>query len=139
MQSVEPLDDDQGLLLRLDQPLVTMDQLLIEGIRDRAAKPNLMPPTTLDLVPAAWPSDRAGLILMWESGDAPNLVLDEDRGVEESVVLQAHGSARFDHDWALTPSGGRFTASKELQHTMLKQVKIQNMQNGLIFYVSSVS
>jgi hypothetical protein len=97
---------------------VTVDKLLIEGIRDRAAKPNLMPPTTLDLVPAAWPSDRDGLIVMWESGDAPNLVLDEDRGVEESVVLQAHGPARFDHDWALTPSGGRFTASRELANRL---------------------
>jgi len=118
VQSVEPLDDEQELRLRLDQPLVTVDKLVIEGIRDRAAKPNLMPPTTLDLVPAAWPSDRAGLILMWESGDAPNLVLDEDRGVEESVVLQAHGPARFDHHWALTPSGGRFTASKELANRL---------------------
>jgi len=114
VRSFEQLDDDHELLLRLDQPLETVDSLEIDGIRDRSSTPLAMPRTMLNLVPASWPVNRQGLILMWESGNAANLVIDEDKGVEESVVLQAHGRARLDRDWALTPNGGRFTVSKEL-------------------------
>ncbi|MGB5294349.1 MAG: LamG-like jellyroll fold domain-containing protein [Thermoanaerobaculia bacterium] len=118
VRSVEQLDDDRELLLRLDGPLQNMDELVIEGVRDRAANPNLMPSTSLDLVPASWPVDRDGLILMWESGNSANLVIHGDKGVEEAVILQAHGRARLDRDWALTPNGGQFTVSKELANRL---------------------
>ena len=116
--SAEHLDNEKELLLVLDRPLLTVDELVVEGIRDRAANPNLMPRTPLELMPASWPTDRAGLTLLWELGNAPNLVLDAATGIEEAVVLQAHGQARLDHNWALRPDGGRFTVSKEMANRL---------------------
>lgn len=118
VRSFEQIDDARGLVLHLDQPLITIDRLVVEGIRDRSARPNVMSRTSLDLLPASWPVDRTGLVLLWETGNSANLVLDEDRGVEESVILRAHGPARLDHSWALLPSGGRFTASKEIANRL---------------------
>lgn len=114
VQSAKQVDNEMELHLYLDQPLLAMDELLVEGIRDRAADPNPMPSTSLELIPASWPTNRAGLVFLWESGNAPNLVFDESLGGEEAVVLQAHGRARLDHNWALRPDGGRFTSSKEI-------------------------
>jgi hypothetical protein len=114
VKSFELIDDDRALVLYLDQPLITIDRLMVQGVRDRSARPNVMSRTSLDLLPASWPVDRTGLVLLWETGNSANLVLDEDRGLEESVILRAHGPARLDHHWALLPSGGRFAASQEI-------------------------
>ena len=116
--SAEQLADGRQLLLHLQQPLVGLDNLVLEGVRDQSAGRHLMPRTSLQLVPAAWPANRSGLVLLWESGNASNLLVDEGRQVEEAVVLQAHGQARLDHDWALTPAGGYFTASKDLANRL---------------------
>ena len=114
VMSAEQIDGSRGLLLRLDRPLISIDRLTVEGVRDRASPANTMQRLTLDLIPAAWPVDRDGLLLMWETGDSANLVLAADGEVEQSVILQAHGTARLDHDWALRPNGGRFSVPKEI-------------------------
>jgi hypothetical protein len=118
IKSFEQIDDGRGLVLKLDRPVITLDRLVVTGIRDTASLPNIMAETSLELLAANWPVDRTGLVMLWETGSSANLVLDEDRGVEESVILRAHGPARLDHNWALLPSGGRFTASKEIANRL---------------------
>lgn len=102
--------DDRRLRLRLAAPIRGEDRLVLEGIQDRAQRPNRMPVTPLAVAPPWWPADRRGLAFLWETGDAPNLLYDPALGSESAVILEAKGTARLDNDFALLPAGGRFAA-----------------------------
>jgi hypothetical protein len=58
----------------------------------------------------SWPSDRSGLVFLWETGSKPNLVRDPATGKERTYPLRARGRARMDHDYALRLTGGAYVA-----------------------------
>jgi hypothetical protein len=58
-----------------------------------------------------WPSDREGLVFVFERGDAPNLVGPPGR--ERTLPLEPRGRARFDHAFALRTAGGSFVATPD--------------------------
>ncbi len=105
--------DGRGLTVRLAADLRGRDTLRLEGVRDRAERPNALPPTELELREPVWPSSREGLIFLWERAGEPNLVPDARLGAERAFALTARGVGRYDHDKAMRLDGGSFTAGAE--------------------------
>ncbi len=105
--------DGRALAVRLAEPLRRSDRLTISGVRDRAERPNLMVPATLEVEPPAWPASREGLAFLWETADAANLVRDPELGADRATTLTATGGARLDAGFAMLLDGGRFTLGRD--------------------------
>jgi hypothetical protein len=103
----------RALAVRLAEPLRRPDRLTISGVRDRAERPNTMAPATLELEPPAWPASRAGLVFLWETADAANLVRDPELGADRATTLTAAGGARLDAGFAMLLDGGSFVLGRE--------------------------
>ncbi len=104
----QPAADGLGIVVRLAEPLTGGDRLRLAGIRDRAQRPNPMPSATVELEPPAWPARRDGLVFLWQTADAANLVHDPAIGADRAYTLTATGEARLDADFAMLPAGGSF-------------------------------
>jgi len=63
-------------------------------------------------VQAAWPPSTAGLVFLWESGEASNTVPTGD-GIGRLCRLVPEAGAVFDRFWAMDLSGGAFRAEAE--------------------------
>ena len=115
--------NDRRLRLQLAQPLVKADQLRLAGITDQAQRPNPMAPTVLAVEPPLWPANRDGLVFVWQTGDAPNLLFDPQLDSETATVLTARGAARLDPFFAMAPHGGSFVPTDELSRRIFEQAK----------------
>lgn len=104
---------DHSLTVRLAEPLRSADLLTVSGVRDRAQQANTMAPTTLVLEPPAWPASREGLVFLWETGEAANLVPDPELGADRSFTLAARGEARLDADFGMVVDRGSFALKPE--------------------------
>lgn len=104
--------DGRSLVVRLAEPLAAPDRLAISGVRDRAQRANLMAPATLAIDPPAWPVSRDGLVFVWESADAANLVPDPELGADRAYTLTARGEARLDAGFAMIATGGSFVLER---------------------------
>ena len=107
-----PGADGRTLEVSLAEPLRTVAELEVSGVRDRAQRANVMHPVTLEVEPPAWPASRDGLVLLWQTADAANLVADPELGAERAYTLTASGRARLDADFAMLPGGGAFTLDR---------------------------
>ncbi|HEY3964433.1 MAG TPA: LamG-like jellyroll fold domain-containing protein [Planctomycetaceae bacterium] len=65
---------------------------------------------TLASAHVGWPSDRRGLIFLFETNDQPNLVRSISTGMNRSFSLRPRGRAHLDHDYAMVLTGGAFLA-----------------------------
>lgn len=54
----------------------------------------------------AWPVSRAGLVFLWDTGNAPNLVQERGVAAPLTYALEEQGASTLDHDYALTLHGG---------------------------------
>lgn len=99
-------EDGRGLVVALERKLAKPDVLILEGIADRAQRPNTMAPTRVDVKPSAWPRGRDGLVFLWEAGDRPNEVAGIPDGKPRACNVKRRGLARLDHDYRLLLSGG---------------------------------
>ena len=61
---------------------------------------------------AAWPPSTAGLVFLWENGEASNTVPTSD-GIGRLCRLVPEASATFNRFWAMDLSGGAFRAEAE--------------------------
>lgn len=61
---------------------------------------------------AAWPPSAAGLVFLWENGEASNTVPTSD-GIGRLCRLVPEAGAMFDRYWAMDLSGGAFRAEAE--------------------------
>jgi hypothetical protein len=104
-------EDGRELTLTLAQPLPPRDTLRLSGVRDRAARPNAMPPRELPIDAVVWPSRRAALLFLWETGAAANRVLAGSEGVERSFAVEREGAARLDHHHRMVLGDGAFVAA----------------------------
>jgi hypothetical protein len=98
--------DAQQLVLELSGRLTRADKLHLEGITDRAQKPNRMSPQTIPVQPASWPVNREGLVFVFETADKPNQIPGRNGQPPRSYPLRPRGRARPDHDQALIATGG---------------------------------
>lgn len=113
------------LEIELAAPFEGVDRLQLAGVTDRARPANPMQPEVLDVGPPLWPVERDGLVFVWESGDAPNLVPTGD-GAEQAVSLEADGRARLDHHWRMILDGGRFLSDDQTAGRVARALKRSN-------------
>jgi hypothetical protein len=86
--------------------------LTLRGIRDTAEYPNLMPPVTLTLSAAVWPSDPRGLVLLWESGDGQREIFPPLPQSPQRLNLTPRNRARFTAHQAMLLDGGAYLAEE---------------------------
>ncbi|MBI1246261.1 hypothetical protein GC197_00265 [bacterium] len=65
---------------------------------------------SLTKAPESWPSNRQGLIFLYETNDRANQVLSIVNGVKRSYTVRPRGRARLNHDAAMVLDGGAFLA-----------------------------
>jgi hypothetical protein len=105
--------DGRSLEVTLAADLTTGDRLHLEGIVDRAQRPNALVPADLEIPPPHWPVDRKSLILLWAAADQPNLVPDPSQAADRTYAIKPHGRARLNHDHAMLLMGdGSFQAEE---------------------------
>jgi|GEM_PF-2456398 len=68
-------------------------------------------PDTLVKAPQSWPSDRQGLIFLFETNERPNQVNSVTSGMNRSYTVLPRGRARLNHDGAMVLTGGAFLAN----------------------------
>ena len=105
--------DGRSLVLELAEPLTRPDRLILEGVLDRAQRPNRLASTSVDVEPPLWPSRPEGLAFLWQTGDAANLVYDPALEADHAFTLEASGLARLDHDYAMALGGGAYYLEAE--------------------------
>ena len=110
IERLEPGEGDRSLILVLADDPATFETLQLEGVRDRAQRPNMMAPVELEIVPPSWPADRRGLLFLWQSADAANEVEDPETGQPRSCLLSPQGRAWLDRNQAMELAGGSFVA-----------------------------
>jgi hypothetical protein len=103
----------RSLNLGVESPLPGADTLRLEGVADRAQVPNVLAATELEVPAPLWPTRRQGLAFLWEAADAANLIYDTTLDAERANSFVPSGRARLDHDFAMAPAGGRFTAVRD--------------------------
>lgn len=104
--------DGRTLIVEPSEPVESFDRITVSGVRDRAQVANRMEPASLEIEPPLWPSDRSGLVFLWQTGNEPNLVPDPSIGRERASIVDRTGGARLDHDYAMTLGRGSFGASR---------------------------
>ncbi|MEZ5333465.1 MAG: LamG-like jellyroll fold domain-containing protein [Thermoanaerobaculia bacterium] len=109
--SIEP--GGRRLVVRPSAPVRRPDRLLLSGFEDRADRPNALPETALEIEPPLWPADREALQLLWQTGDAPNLVHDPEEGVDRTIRLEPANRAHLDHFFRMVTGGGFFSTGEE--------------------------
>lgn len=119
--------DARSLALTLAEELTTGDHLHLEGIVDRAQRPNALVPVDLEIPPPSWPADRKSLVLLWQTADQPNLVADPAQAADRTYAFTPHGRARLDHDHAMLFVGeGSFRAEEEAGKSLVELAKKSN-------------
>ena len=104
----EPGADGRSLRVSLSEPLRRPDRLVLSAVRDRAQRVNTLERAELEVEPPAWPASREGLVFLWETADAANLVPDAELGADRAYTPTAAGRARLDSAFAMVVDGGSF-------------------------------
>lgn len=68
-------------------------------------------PYTLAKAPSSWPSNREGLIFLFETNDRPNQVRSTTSGMNRSYTVRPRGRAHLNHDGAMVLTKGAFLAN----------------------------
>jgi len=103
--------DGTELTVELVEPLIKIDVLVLRGVFDLAASPNPMTRARVPVIPSLWPTNRGGLVLLWETARAPNIYYNARAKAFRSIDLNAMGPARPDRLGAMTFTGGLFAAN----------------------------
>ena len=83
-------------------PLGAADTMSLSGVLDKAQAPNAVAQAPIRITRASWPSNRSGLIYLFEGSRADNTIYDPVSG-PVSAVLQA----RFDRNGAILCRGAK--------------------------------
>jgi hypothetical protein len=118
--------DGRSLVIDLEEPFRGLDRLTLTGVGDRAQSVNRLPTTVLEVEPPLWPSRRDGLVFVWETGDAANLVFDPGLDADRAFNLQAGGLARLDGHFAMALDGGSFVLDAQEAMHLLHAIKQSN-------------
>ncbi|GIX08127.1 MAG: hypothetical protein KatS3mg115_2530 [Candidatus Poribacteria bacterium] len=102
------LQDERSLLLILREPPEAEFALELEGILDRAQRPNRMPRQKLIIRPTTWPRTQEGLLFAWQTGDQPNQVPDPETGGLKAFPIKPRGRAHLNHDFAMRLAYGAY-------------------------------
>lgn len=105
--------DKRTVRIEAAREIAGADRLELSGIADLAQRPNAMLPAPLDVPAPGWPTNSEELGFLWAASNKPNLVKDPQSRVERSCLVEAHGPARLDRNWAMSTSGGYFAGSTQ--------------------------
>jgi hypothetical protein len=118
--------DGRSLVIDLIERFQGLDRLTLSGIGDRAQRVNLLPVTVLEVEPPLWPSRRDGLVFVWETGDAANLVFDPVIESDRAFNLQAAGLARLNGHFAMELGSGSYILDPQEALHLLHAIKLSN-------------
>jgi hypothetical protein len=76
------------------------------------AGPAPAPPAPPSSEHVAWPSNRQGLVYVFQTGDASNQVPAASGRPERGCSIRPRGRARLDHDFAMVLAGGSYLADQ---------------------------
>jgi hypothetical protein len=124
--AVRVASDGRRLVIDLDERFQGLDHLTLSGIGDRAQRVNLLPTTVLEVEPPFWPSQRDGLVFVWETGDAANLVFDPVIDSDRAFNLQATGLARLNGHFAMEVGRGSYILDPQEALHLLGAIKRSN-------------
>jgi len=105
--------DDRIVIAMLDREIGAEDRLILDGLSDRAQRPNLLEQLQIPLELPGWPAATDGLEFLWEAADAPNAVYDAATGTDLTFSLERTGGALLDRDYAMVVDHGIFKATEE--------------------------
>lgn len=123
MRGVKVDDTGRIVVVELGMTVAEADVLHLRGVTDRAHRPNAMKPATLPVEPPRWPVTRAGLVFLWETAEAPNLVHDPKLEIDRAWSLEPQGRARLDSLHRMVLGGGHFVAPGEAAGEILEAVR----------------
>lgn len=112
-------NSDTTLVVTVGAKPPAEDWLFVEGIHDRAQRPNAMASRKVRIKAPVWPVNRDGLVFLWDTGDRPNLVTDPQTGKSRTYRIRARGRARLNHDYAMELAGGAYLV-EEADEGLLK-------------------
>ncbi len=118
--------DGRSLLITPETRVDQFETITLGRVGDHAQRVNWMDRASLEIEPPLWPSNRDGLVFLWETGRAPNLVADPSSGAEQACVVHAKGGARLDHDFAMALGAGSFVAEQSDADRILKACTTTN-------------
>ncbi|MAF10410.1 hypothetical protein CMK11_08160 [Candidatus Poribacteria bacterium] len=101
--------DGRTLVVTLDRRLADADDILLEGIADRAQEPNRLEPQWVTVRAATWPVDGTEPIFVWKNANDPG---------EPTYRLWSRDEAALDHHYAMTLTGGAFLADEADKHLL---------------------
>ena len=96
----------RDLLISLQAPLPRRDKLSLEGVFDLAQVPNPLADSSFRISLPEWPSDRTGLVFMWETDKKRSFQFDPGRKWFDPVRMNTWRRARFDRVGAMLLEGG---------------------------------
>lgn len=111
------------VLVELGTRVSEADTLRLVGVTDRAGRPHVMKPASLAVEPPRWPVDRRGLVFLWETAEAPNLVHDPKQEIDRAWSLESRGRARLDEQHRMVLDGGYFVAPAEAAGHVVEAVR----------------
>jgi len=96
------------MTIHLADPLKGDDKLHLKGIHDLAQVPNALADKPLDVTVPAWPTDRTGLVFLWEDARTLNAAFSErHKTVSQFHVSPDRGMAGLDRYGRMRLRGGR--------------------------------
>jgi len=101
-------DRGRDLVVTLVEPVAASDVLWVEGVADRAARPNVTTSARVPVELTPWPGAGDGLVFAYATDGAAPAVRDVDSGHERTFSLVPHGRSRYDAHGALHVTGGWF-------------------------------
>jgi len=99
-------DKGMEMTVELNDKLGAEDTLTLDGVYDRAVEANVMTDNKVDVGLPPWPSDRSGLLFLWETANTPSTCFDPARNTFHPVTPTMQGPARLDRFGAMSLHGG---------------------------------
>ncbi|MEO2004879.1 MAG: PKD domain-containing protein [Candidatus Poribacteria bacterium] len=95
--------DGRTLIVTLDRQLSDTDEIRLDGVVDRAQKPNRMEPRWIVIRPATWPIVGTDPVFVWKTAKDPGA---------PTYRLRSRAEAALDHHFAMTLTGGAFVSDE---------------------------
>ncbi len=125
IESLQLSEDQEQLTITMSNS-VGKDTLRLSGVTDLAQRPNAMQPQELAIKPSVWPSDTAGLLFVWETGDRANMVSNPETGEQRAFPVNGRGKAALNHHRAMITRGGAFVADDSFNSYLLDEITAAN-------------
>ena len=98
--------DEDGLVLSIELGgrIAAADSLRIKGVYDRSQVPKPLGDKPIPLIRPVWPTDRSGLVFLWETSKKRGF--HYDGSVFKAALMTMRGRGRFDRFGTMSLQGG---------------------------------